>query len=272
MNMDSKGADYVENVWREYLTTGDIEQERRHRQVFKRLPGYPRCRCCYAPLEGWGSTVVRVVYGKRPSNLNPNLCNICEDFARKHQGGAEIELSLLFVDVRGSTTLAERMSPKEFSHLINRLYTTATDILARTDALIDKIIGDQVAGMYVPGIAGEDHARRAVDAAQEIMRETGHGEPDGPWVQLGAGVHTGVAFVGSVGSEGSTNDITVLGDAANTAARLSAAAKQGEILISDAAYQAAQLARTDLEERHLDLKGKTRAISVRVLTDFAPLN
>jgi class 3 adenylate cyclase len=71
-----------------------------------------------------------------------------------------------------------------------------------------------------------------------------------------------------VGSEGKTNDITVLGDAANTAARLSAASSQGEILISDSAYQKAKFQRSDLEERQLDLKGKTQAVSVRVLTDY----
>jgi adenylate cyclase len=271
MSNDSKQAAYVENVWREYLTLGDTEEERRHRQIFKMLPGYPRCKCCYAPFVGWGSRVVRLVFNKYPSNLNPNLCNICEDFARKHQGGAEIELTLLFVDVRGSTSLAEKMRPKEYSQLINRLYTTASGILARTDALIDKIIGDQVAGMYVPGIAGKEHAKRAVAAAQEIMRETGHGKPGGPWIHLGAGVHTGVAFVGSVGSEGKTNDITVLGDAANTAARLSTAARQGEILISDSAYQQARLDGIDLEERRLDLKGKAQAVSVRVLTDYGSI-
>lgn len=87
---------------------------------------------------------------------------------------------MLFVDVRGSTTLAEKMSPREFSVLVNRFYTTATRILVGADALVDKIIGDQAAGMFVPGIAGPDHARLAVQAAQAIMRATGQGEAHGP--------------------------------------------------------------------------------------------
>ena len=177
MAQNSEHAAEVENLWRTYLTTGEIEAERRKRRLFKILPGTPRCGNCYAPFQGAGSTVVRVVYGKRPSNLNPKLCNACEQFARQHQGGAEIELSLLFADVRGSTTIAESMSPTDYSQLINRFYKAATHVMVQTDALIDKIVGDQVAGMYVPGIAGADHARRAIEAAQEMLRVTGHGTP-----------------------------------------------------------------------------------------------
>lgn len=259
----------VEHFWRTYLTTGEYEKERRQRSFFRLLPGNPRCKNCYAPFQGAGSRVVRLVYSKRPSNLNPQLCNVCEEFARQYQGGAEIELSMLFVDVRGSTTLAERMSPTEFSQLINRFYNAATRVMVRTDALIDKIIGDQAAGMYVPGFAGPEHARRAIGAAQEILRVTGHGDPGGPWIELGAGVHTGTAFVGSVGSEDGTTDITVLGDAANTAARLSSSAAPGEILISESAYASAGMNLGDLGKRVLELKGKKEAVPVYVLTDYA---
>ena len=257
----------VEKLWRKYLTTGVFEKERRQRVFFRLLPGTPRCKNCYAPFRGAGSHVVSLVYGKRPSNLNPQLCNVCEIWARKYQGGAEIELSMLFADVRGSTALAESMNPTEYSKLINRFYNVATQVMVRTDALIDKIIGDQVAGMYVPGFAGPQHAERAIQAAQEILRETGHNDPDGPWIPLGVGVHTGIAFVGSVGSEEGTVDITVLGDAANTAARLSTSAGIGEILISESAYHAAGLKLDQLEKRVLDVKGKSEQVPTYVLKD-----
>ena len=257
----------VEKLWRTYLTTGEVEAERRKRRLFKMLPGTPRCKNCYAPFQGAGSRVVKLFYGKRPSNLNPQLCNICEEFARQYQGGAEIELSLLFGDVRGSTTLAESMSPTDFGRLVNRFYKATTHVMVQTDALIDKIIGDQVAGMYVPGIAGPDHARRAIEAAQEILRVTGHGAADGPWIPLGIGVHTGTAFVGAVGSEEGTVDITVLGDTANTAARLSTSAGQGEILISQAASDAAEMQNDDMVQRSLELKGKSAAMTVYVMKE-----
>lgn len=269
MNKQSEQDAMVEHFWRTYLTTGEYEKERRQRNFFRMLPGTPRCKNCYAPFHGAGSTVVRFVYGKRPSNLNPQLCNVCEQFASQYQGGAEIELSLLFADVRGSTNLAEGMSPIEYSKLINRFYNTATQVMVRTDALIDKIIGDQVAGIYVPGFAGPTHTLRALEAAQEILRATGHARPEGPWIPLGAGVHTGTAFVGSVGSEEGTSDITVLGDAANTAARLASSARHGEILISDAAYTAIGLDLGQMEVRLLELKGKSKPMLVHVLTGFS---
>lgn len=255
----------VEDFWRTYLTTGEFEKERRQRQLFRLLPGSPRCKNCYAPFQGTGSIIVKTIYGKEPSILNPQLCNICEQFAKQYQGGAEIELSLLFADVRGSTTLAEAMNPTEYSKLINRFYTAATRVMVNSDALIDKIIGDQVAGMYVPGFAGKEHARRAIDAARNILHITGHQDKAGPWIELGVGVHTGTAFVGSLGSEQGTSDITVLGDSANIAARLSTEAGVGEVLISAPAYTAADIQLGDLEKRTLSLKGRNEPLQVWVL-------
>jgi adenylate cyclase len=131
------------------------------------------------------------------------------------------------------------------------------------------MIGDQVAAIYVPGFAGPNHARRAVDAALEILRATGHSRDEKPWIPLGAGVHTGTAFIGSVGSEGRMSDITVLGDTANTTARLASSALTGEILISDAASSASGMDFGQTERRHLELKGKSHLMSVRVLTNFS---
>jgi class 3 adenylate cyclase len=81
-------------------------------------------------------------------------------------------------------------------------------------------------------------------------------------------VHTGVAFVGSVGSGDGTSDITVLGDAANTAARLSSQARVGEILVSETAFTSTGFKPADLERRQLDLKGKSESVPVFVITDY----
>jgi hypothetical protein len=66
----------AEDVWRTYLTTGDYEAERRQRRIFRLLPGTPRCKGCYAPFSGAGSVFVRLFYSKKPSNMNPFLCNV----------------------------------------------------------------------------------------------------------------------------------------------------------------------------------------------------
>jgi adenylate cyclase len=184
----------------------------------------------------------------------------------RHQGGAEIELTMLFADVRGSTLLAEQMNASDFSRLMKRFYVVATEVLVKTDALIDKLVGDEVIGLFIPGYAGPEHARQAVQAAQELLHVTGHRDPGGPWLPVGVGVHTGVAYLGAMeGSRGTGADITALGDNVNITARLSSNAAPGEILISDATYAAAKLDLGNLEQRQLELKGKSELVNVRVL-------
>jgi adenylate cyclase len=179
-------------------------------------------------------------------------------------GGAEVELTMLFADIRGSTSLAEKMSPSEFGQLISRFFAVAGEIIVQSQALLDRLVGDQVIGLYIPGFAGANHRELAIQAGKELLRATGHSSEAGPWIPVGIGIHTGVAFVGSVGNTGVATDITVLGDAANTAARLSSSAKAGEILVSENAM-IPKLDSTQLETRLLELKGKSQLVKVFVL-------
>jgi adenylate cyclase len=196
--------------------------------------------------------------------MNPRFCSICEHFARTHPGGVELELSMLFADIRGSTTLAETMGTAEFTQLINRFFMAATNVLVKSDGLIDRLRGDEVFAVFLPLFAGANHSRVAVEAAQALLHATGHGESRGPWVPVGVGVHTGVAFLGTVGSQGVT-DLTALGDAVNTASRLASLAGPGEVLVSDATCAAAGLDRGSLESRRLELKGRIEPIDVCVI-------
>ncbi len=130
---------------------------------------------------------------------------------------------------------------KRFMRPIARFYQATSKVLYSKNALLEKLIGDEVTGFFVPGIAGPDHARVAIEAGEEILRVTGHADPRGPWVPVGVGVHTGLAFVGAVGSADSAPEISVLGDTVNTAARIASQAKAGELLFSAAAGTAARL-------------------------------
>ena len=256
-------------LWHSYLT-GDHSQldstVRTVRRIFKHLPSAPRCRVCNAPFQGLGGKVVSLFgFGAGRSSFNPTLCDRCEILVKHYQVGTEVPLTLLFADVRDSTALAEEIGASDFHRLINRFYTTSTEILVQTGALIEKMIGDEVAGIYVPGIAGSDHARIAVDAARALLKATGHADPGGPWIQVGAGVHTGIAYVGAVGSSQIVSDITVLGDVANTAARLASQARAGEILVSEEACHAASLSLDHCETRLLQLKGRSQPVAVRVI-------
>jgi adenylate cyclase len=252
-----------EEFWRALLT-GEDPWFTKHRRRYKRIPGQPRCKTCLFPLGGPAARVLSLVLGTGPSRKNPRFCNLCERFAERHRGGVEIELSFLFADVRGSTTIAEGMETGEFSRLMNRFYDASNRVLIDSDALIDKLVGDEVIGLYLP-VIGPEHPRKAILAARDLLLATGHGEAKAPWLPVGAGVHTGMAYVGAVGSPDTVTDFTALGDAVNVAARLSAAAAAGEVLISEAAYAASGLDLGELERRRLELKGRAVPVGVRVL-------
>lgn len=173
---------------------------------------------------------------------------------------------MLFVDVRGSTTIAEKMSYTEFGHLMNRFYEETIHVLVRANAFVDKLVGDEVTALFIPGYGGKDHAEKAVKAGRSLLQVTGYGDTNGPWVPVGVGVHTGKAWVGSiVGASGTGADFTALGDNVNVTARLASNAKAGEILVSDAAYTASGLDLGEVEQRRLQLKGRSEPIGVRVL-------
>ncbi|HZJ23072.1 MAG TPA: adenylate/guanylate cyclase domain-containing protein [Anaerolineales bacterium] len=251
----------LEEEWYKMLTEGEtISRYRYH--LLGLLPSGPRCKMCAAPFKGWGGFIMHLV-GRDQSKYNPRFCQPCEKF--DHPGGAEVPLTMLFADVRGSTRLAEQMSAREFSQLINRFYKVATHVLVQTDALVDRLMGDEAIGLFIPGFAGPEHPRRAIEAAQDLLKLTGHRDPKGPWIPVGIGIHTGPAFVGVVGEVGTTQDFTALGDNVNITARLASEAGPGEILISDALYEAANLDREDLERRQLELKGKSELTGVRVM-------
>ncbi len=201
--------------------------------------------------------------GSRPSAKNPNFCAICDAFARTHPGGAEVELALLFADLRGSTTLAEQMAPGQFKERIDSFYVVATEVLIDADAFIDRLVGDQVVGLFLPGMAGAGYARKAIDAARNLVAHVAVEAR----LPVGAAVHVGVAFVGTVeGSAGVERDIAAVGDVVNTTARLASAAKAGEVLISEDAVTSSALDTTGLEVRELNLKGKSEPMTVHVLS------
>jgi adenylate cyclase len=206
-------TDRSEDFWREYLTVGS-PSERSKRRLYMRIPNGPRCRICAAPFGGVGAQLMRVV-GKRQSEQNPNICNTCFTFLTHNHGGAEIEMTLLFADIRGSTSLAEGMSASEFHALLDRFYQAVARVIFDHDGMVDKYVGDEVVAQFYPLLAGEQHAQRAIEAARGVLQATGHADASGPWVPVGVGVHTGRAWMGAVG-DGSHTELTAVGDAVNT--------------------------------------------------------
>jgi adenylate cyclase len=246
--------------WRAILegTSGDFAAGR---GFLRMIPSSPRCKLCAAPFAGPGAPVMRLL-DRGPWAKNPSICGFCFKQLERSRGGAEIELSLLFADVRGSTTLAETMGVAPFRRLLDRFYHEATEVLMARNAVVDKFVGDEVVALFIPALTGSDHAGDAIRAAQDLLQATGHGGSDAPWIPVGVGVHTGPAYVGTVGD--TVTDFTALGDSVNVTARLASAAGSGEILVSAVAADAAGLDAT-LETRNLTLRGRTQPLDVRVL-------
>ena len=248
------------------VLTGESAGLAKQRRVFRRIPSAPRCKLCAAPFAGLGGLIFRRA-GHRQSPGNPALCTHCITVLRKDQlTGVEIPITLLFSDIRGSTAIGERMSPADFHTFLDRFYRLASDSIVAHDGIVDKIVGDEVIGLFFGGISGPNHASVAVAAAVDLAKRAALASttPSGS-IPVGTAVHTGEAFVGATGLGATVEDFTALGDAVNITARLASAAAAGEVIVSVAAAEAAGMATDQLERRTVEIRGRTEPIEVIVL-------
>jgi len=265
--------DINSEVWRTYLTTGGSVKGMKlpwfehpfFKPIFRALPAEPRCQICYIPFKGIGGFVAKRFLDVKPSPMNPHMCDVCERFAERYPGGVELEISILFADIRGSTPLAEKLETREFSELIHRFYKAGTKCLYSNNAFIEKFVGDGLTAFFAPAFAGPNHAQTAIKAGKDILRATGHGPDKRPWIPVGVGVNTGVAYIGAMQMEGGRTDITILGDIVNTTARLCSQARPGELLVGNNAMEMSGLPKDEYESRNLSLKGKQDTVNAWVI-------
>src|SRR3954468_16895760 len=144
------------NPWHNVLTEGHAPLVKA-RRVFRYLPSAPRCKVCNNPFGGFAGRALGA-FGFNPSRKNPNLCTRCCDALPA--GGAEVDIAVLFADVRGSTALGRRGGAGGFPALLNSFYNVATHTLLRHDAVIDKLIGDEVMAFFVRGISGPHYRQQ----------------------------------------------------------------------------------------------------------------
>ena len=244
--------------WRRLLT-GEDPSLLKIRSMWRRVPAAPRCKVCASPFHGVGGAVARLFW-HGPMRDNPLLCKACFGHLSERAGGAEVEISVVFADVRGSTGLAERTSASDYRGLIQSYYRSAAVAIDHNGGIVDKFLGDGVMALFIPVITGENHAGRAIKAGRAILDAV---ERDGlarNGLMVGAGVHTGDAFVGVVGGDEKV-DFTALGDTVNIAARLGALAGPGELLVSRIAWDRAGLG-TPPAEREVVIAGRTGNLAV----------
>ena len=225
--------------------------------LWRALPGPPRCRMCKAPFAGVGRFVARPL-GFRPSRKNPHICAMCVEVSPP--GGTKMPTGVLFADLRGFTRAAEHADPEDVSQTLRRFYGCAEATLF-PEAIIDKLIGDEVMALYLqPVLAGEDVPDLMVAHARRLLEAVGYGSAEGPFVEVGVGIDFGEAYVGNIGQR-DVYDFTAVGDVVNTAARLQAEAAGGEIVIAERAGGG-----DEGERIVVDVKGKDQPVRARRLT------
>lgn len=254
------GAD-LDQHWQEFFT-GDPQVLPAISRMYRRIPAPPRCKACGAPFSGPFAPLLKVL-GVKPWPLNEQLCRPCYKGLGEKQGGAEVPVSLLFTDVRGSTALAEEINPTEYRSLLKRFFKKVLTAVDSQDGVIDHIVGDGVMAMWVPAWAGREHPQKAIAAGRALARGLVSDRILRGSLPAGVGVHTGSAWVGVVGETGK-HDFTVIGDVPNTTARLGSAAEGGELAMSAEIVRSAGMDTSGLESRVLHAKGKSRPLHVWV--------
>jgi adenylate cyclase len=223
-----------------------------------------------------GITVYRYVTEEREKKkirgafqyyLTPSVVNeILKDPAKLKLGGDKKHLSVMFSDIRGFTTISEKLSPEELVRLLNEYLTAMTDIVFKYEGLLDKYIGDAIMAVFGAPLEQPDHALRACRTGLEMMAKlqelrakwAAEGRPD---VDIGVGINSGDMVVGNMGSE-MRFDYTVMGDSVNLASRLEGTNKEygTHIILSEFTYE---IVKAELYCRELDavrVKGKKRPV------------
>lgn len=230
--------------------------QRAGRRLFALMPSPWRCKFCNAPFRGpYAGTMKRIGY--TPSRKNPQICARCIEHAP--EGGAVVPVTVLFADVRGYTSLCEHMTPTEVSEFLHRLYETASSALLAHEGLLGQVAGDEVEGLFVPGLAGPQYRKKAVAAARSLVLVVGHSDSPAGTLEVGIGIASGEEFVGNVAG-GGYKDFAAVGHVTNTAARLTSAATNGQIVVDADTYGAVARAYPDAQHQRLVLKGKQEPV------------
>ena len=200
---------------------------------------------------------------------------IVEEIAKKGDfeikvGGENRDIAVLFVDIRGFTTMSEALEPEQVVEILNEYLTLTTKSIFDNSGTLDKFVGDATMAVFNSPFDLEDYEYKAVCAAMDIVKggeaiEEKFQKRFGRSVGFGVGVNCGPAVVGNVGCE-FRMDFTAIGDTVNTAARLEANAKKGQVLISDVLYERLKDRLEVKDVGEIPLKGKTKGVFVYEVT------
>jgi adenylate cyclase len=233
------------------------------------LPLSRICKGCWqqmrvpVPIRGIASVPLRA-FGIRPSRMNPNTCTVCElMFTRVMKARkVTVDVSVLFADLRGYTTLSQSLSSDAVSSLLDAFYDECAAAIWEYDGLLNKTIGDSVMAIFNFPIRHDNHPERAVLAARQIQHRYGARRESlltenvglsGSDLGVGVGIDVGDTSFGEFGR--SHRDLTAIGTVVNTASRAQGAANAGEILVTQAVHDRAGRDVVAGEGREYSLKG-----------------
>ena len=216
----------------------------------------------------FGQYVSKDVYEQLVAN--PSLARL---------GGQRREMTVLFSDIRGFTTVTERGQPEEIVHMLNEYFTKMVDVVFKHGGTLDKFVGDMVMALFGAPLADPHHVDHAVEAALEMIVELGklneHWKAQGRFAELdiGIGINTGPMIAGNIGSE-AIMSYTVIGDAVNLGSRLESLNKQygTRIIISDATRERLTGRYRFRPLGDVVVKGKTQPVAIFEVVGREPVS
>jgi adenylate cyclase len=236
------------------------------------------CKGCWQhmhvpiPIRGPLSIPLKL-FGIKVSQMNPNLCTICETMFTKVKKKKQVIIpaTVLFADLRGYTRLSEHTEAMRVADILHSFYDECASAIWERDGIVNKFIGDAVLAIFNFPIMRQDHVRQAVLAGMEIQKRclekkklmTTDSEGKDVPIGIGVGIHTGNASIGEVGT--AYKDFTIIGPVVNMASRIQGAAQLGEILVTEDVYRHIEGLFPGAETRTCQLKGIENPVNAYLL-------
>ena len=250
-----------EDLWKTVFSPGHPDLKKQQ-WLHKKLPLKPRCRMCLVPFRGIGGWIMRMK-GKAQNSRNPNYCNACDKFLEAFPGGAEVEMSMLYVDIRQSTQYTQSNSAADVSQRINIFLNEATRIITDHDGFVMAFYGDCIVASWPPGFSGENHGLKAQQAAIDLVQNKEMIDKKGETIPVGVGVHTGKVFIGTVTAlQGTFRDVSIFGSNVNLTARLASHATASQALGSSENIIASGKSPAAFSYETVELKGFSEPVDV----------
>ena len=258
---DTEGSTFVLPLTVKGQPAGVLEVERAHGRFVERDVPLLESLASQLSIAVENARLYRQIDALFRSYMSPDVAtSLLADPTQAALGGAEVEVTVLFADLRGFTAFSERSSPEQVVAMLNRYFSATVPLILEEGGTVVQFVGDALMAIFNAPVRQPDHALRAARAALAMQR-TIQGLPGRKpgWPRFRMGINTGPVLVGNIGSAEMRN-FTAIGDTTNLAARLEAVAEEGQVVIGGATYAAIR----DLVEvrslGHLEVKGKSQPV------------